>query len=374
MAEEQGQERTEKATPKRLREAKEKGQVARSRELSSMLMLMLAGAGLLAFGERMMQSSMALMQQGLSPEPELVFDTNGMLQALAELAGQGMWLMLPLLVLLLLAALIGPAAVGGLQFSTQALAFKFEKLDPVKGLARIFSARGLMELAKTLAKFVLVVLVAGVLISSQLGELAGLGNQPLPIALAHSGHLLLWSFLAVSSVMILIAAIDVPFQLWQHAKQLRMTRQELKDENKETEGHPEVKGKVRSMQRQIAMRRMMDAVPKADVVITNPTHYAVALRYDALKMGAPRVVAKGADLIAARIRGIAKEHGVILVEAPPLARALYATTELDQEIPANLYLAVAQVLAYVYQLKTATGSGREPPEMPDDLPVPDEFL
>ena len=229
-----------------------------------------------------------------------------------------------------------------------------------------------MELIKVLAKFGLVAAISIVFLWSLVEEILGLGAESLKPALAHVATLCGWSFLSCSSVLIIVAAIDVPFQLWQHNKQLRMTKQEVKDENKETDGRPEVKGRIRALQQELSRRRMMEAVPQADVVITNPTHFAVALRYDATRMQAPVVVAKGADLVAARIRQVADKHEVTIVSAPPLARALYASTELNQEVPAGLYLAVANILSYVYQLN-ALQTGDAIPAEPTDLPIPDEW-
>lgn len=201
-----------------------------------------------------------------------------------------------------------------------------------------------------------------------------LGSEPLRSGLAHTAHIVGWSFLAVSSVLVLIAAVDVPFQLWDHSNKLKMTKQEVKDEQKQTEGNPEVKGRIRAVQRQMSQQRMMADIPTADVVVTNPTHYAVALRYDQEGSGAPVVVAKGADLIAGQIRKVAAANEVAIVEAPPLARALYFNTDIGQEIPAGLYVAVAQLLAYIYQLKHMHTTGRETPAPPADLPVPEELL
>ena len=211
------------------------------------------------------------------------------------------------------------------------------------------------------------------LFRKSLGEILGLGYESLVAGTAHAGHLCINTFIALSASMLVIAAVDVPFQLWDHARQLRMSKQDVREESKDLEGRPEIKGRIRNMQREMARRRMMDEVPKADVVVTNPTHYAVALRYQQDKMSAPRVVAMGADLVAANIRAKAQEHGVTLLEAPPLARALFFNAELDKEIPAGLYLAVAQVLAYVYQLKAARKYGGITPQAPKDLPVPDEL-
>ncbi len=373
MARNDGEERTEEPTPKRLREAREKGQVPRSRELNTLFMLTGAAAVLLVLGPFMGGRLARLFHAGFELERERLMDPTVLVDRLAALIGQGLLLSAPLFAVLLVAAVAGPLALGGWNFSTKALAVRLERLDPIKGLGRIFSVKGLMELAKTLAKFLLVAAVSVAILWSEIDQLPALGREPLPAALAHAGWLCLWSFLLISASLILVAAIDVPFQLWQHRSQLRMTRKEIRDEQKETEGSPEVKGRIRAIQREMAQRRMMEAVPKADVVVTNPTHYAVALAYDAEGQGAPRVVAKGVDHLALRIRALAAEHGVPVVEAPPLARALHALVDLDQEIPARLYKAVALVLAWVYQLDAARHGHRPPPPPPEDLPVPEEF-
>jgi flagellar biosynthetic protein FlhB len=243
----------------------------------------------------------------------------------------------------------------------------------LKGLKRIFAARGLIELVKALVKFLLIGSVGAGLLWHFLPELMGLGRESVVSALAHTGSILSVSFVVLSASLLLIAAIDVPFQLWDHSKNLKMTRQEVKDETKNTEGKPEVKSRIRAMQREVAQRRMMQEIPKADVVITNPTHYAVALRYDAERMAAPIVVAKGVELVAGQIRSVATANNVPLFEAPPLARALYYSAEIDQEVPAGLYLAVAQILAYIFQLRAST-SGGPIPVRPDEVDVPDEFF
>ncbi len=368
-----GEERTEQPTPKRLREAKEKGQVPRSRELNSTIVLMVAAMGLMLLGGMLVDDLAKIMRDALIIERAKVMDPTALVQQFGTVIGKALWMLSPLLALLVLAAMTGPVSMGGFSFSTKAIAFKASKLNPIKGLGRIFSAKGLMELVKTLAKFLLVAAVSVLLLWSLKTELLSLANESLRQALAHAGTLFVWAFLALSSVLVLVAAIDVPFQLWQHKKQLKMTFKEVKDESKETEGRPEVKGKIRALQMEISQRRMMDKVPDADVVITNPTHYAVALRYEREGNGAPRVVAKGADLIAMRIREIAQSHDITIVSAPPLARALYATTKLEQEIPAELYVAVAHILAYVYQLDAAHAQGNDEPPVPTDLPVPDEY-
>jgi len=368
------QEKTEQPTPKRLREAREKGQVARSRELNTTLVL-LAGAGsLLILGGPMLSRIQEIVRRSFALEREVVFDP-GMMHALLTLRiTEALIMLLPLFGVLAVAAVLGPISMGGGGFSGKALAPKWSKLDPIAGLKRIFSWQGLMELGKTLAKFVLIAAISGSLLWGLSGSIMGLGRQSLEQGLGHAAWIIGWTFLLLAASLILVALVDVPFQLWTHQKQLRMTKQQVKDEYKETEGKPEVKSRIRQAQMEISRRRMMAEVPKADVVITNPTHYAVALRYDQKGAGAPRVVAKGADLVAAEIRERAREAGVPLFAAPPLARAIFYSTRLDQEIPAGLYVAVAQVLAYIYQLRAAGRPGARTPTPPRDLPVPDELL
>lgn len=373
MAAETGQERTEQATPKRLREAREKGQVPRSKELNSMALLMAAAGGFLLMGETVLTGMQDILSSGLAIENVRNMDKYSVVQILGNTLMQSLLVVAPIFLLLTVVVIMTPVGLGGWSFSTKAISFKWEKIDPIKGVGRIFAWRGLMELVKVLAKFGLVAAISAMILWSLIDEILGLGAESLKPALAHVANLCGWSFLASSSALILIAAIDVPFQLWQHAKQLKMTKQEVKDEVKETDGRPEVKGRIRALQQELSQRRMMEAVPEADVVITNPTHYAVALRYDQYNMQAPVVVAKGADLVAARIRMVADQNSVAIVSAPPLARALYASTDLNREIPAGLYVAVANVLSYVYQLNTID-AGDEIPEQPTDLPIPDELI
>ena len=373
MAEETGQERTERATPKRLREARERGQVARSRELGSAALLTTGAATLLLAGGHMGERTAALMRDALSLRGAELGRPEALLARLADALAAGYLTAAPLLVVAVVAAVAATLAVGGWVFSGQAVAFRPEKLDPVKGLKRIFSVQGLVELVKAVAKFALVLAVAVATLAWEAPEILGLADEPLPAALAHAGRLFAMTFLLLAAALVLIAAADVPFQIWNHARQLRMTRQEVKDELKDTEGRPEVRSRIRQIQRQLAQQRMMAEVPKADVVVTNPTHYAVALRYEEGRRAAPVVVAKGADLVALRIRALAREAGVPVLELPPLARALYRSTDLGREIPAALYVAVAQVLAYVYQVRAARAAGAPEPPPPAEVPVPEDL-
>ena len=374
MAEnEDGQEKSEQATPKRQEEARKKGQLPRSREMTTMAMLLMAALCMSLIGGQMIERLGAVLQLGLQVERAKLFDTFAMIEILGQAVYQGFLVITPFLLVMLVTALIAPVALGGWSFSAEALSFKADKLNPLKGLKRIFAVRGIVELLKALAKFLLIGSVGAGLLWHFLPELMGLGREAVEHGLAHAGNILSTSFVVLSASLLLIAAIDVPFQLWEHAKNLKMTRQEIKDEHKDTEGRPEVKSRVRAMQREIAQRRMMEEIPKADVIITNPTHYAVALRYDTENMSAPVVVAKGVELIASQIRTVAVANNVPLYEAPPLARALYYSAEINQEIPAGLYLAVAQILAYVFQLK-ATTRGGPIPTRPEAVAVPDEYF
>ncbi len=368
------QEKTEQATPKRLDEAKEKGQVSRSRELSTMAVLMVGASSLLIFGNAIINSLLLIMRDGFVLSREDVFSNQSITLSLADVGIDALLGLSPLLISLFLVALIAPLAVGGWVFSIKAMSFQWGKLDPIKGLKRVIGVRGFMELAKALAKFSLITGLAVMLLWLKIDELILLGQNGPRAGLVEAGSTIIWAFIVLSAATILIAAVDIPFQLWEHSKQLKMTKQELKDEMKETEGKPEVKSRIREMQQQLANRRMLEEVPKADVIITNPTHYAVALRYEQEEMGAPRVIAKGVDYMAQRIRLVADQHKVTLFSAPLLARALYFTTKIDQEIPAGLYLAVAQILAYIYQLRA---SREDPanftPTAPKDLPIPNKY-
>lgn len=366
------QERTEEATPKRLRESREKGQVPRSRELNTSLLLMSGAGGLLVYGPSLLDDFIALYRKNLTFSRSRAFDVNALSDSFTTSMTDALMALAPLFITLIIVALMAPVLLGGWSFSMQSMAPKLEKLDPIKGLGRVFGLRGVMELVKAFSKFMLIFVIAVYMLYGLSAQILALGDGELQSDLAQAASLVGWSFLLLSASLILIAAVDVPFQLWDHSRQLKMTRQEIKDEYKETEGRPEVKGRIRQMQREMAQRRMMEEVPKADVVVTNPTHFAVALKYGR-KMNAPKVVAKGADLVAANIRRIATDNNVPIFEAPPLARALYHRCELNQEISTELYVAVAQVLAYIYQLRTRDESGEAPPSRPTDLPVPDEF-
>src|SRR5436190_1543013 len=341
-----GADRTEDATPKRLEEARRKGQVPRSAELSIAAVCIAAAAAIYTLGRGAAGQFADLMRGLLSLRPEQVMGEGVMWPALVDAGLRSLIIILPILGATFVAALAAPLAIGGWNFSGQALMPQFSKLNPAAGLGRMFSARGTVELGKGIAKVLVVSLIAWVLLKGMTPQLMGLSSEPLEGAIGHSAALTGYALLVLCFGLVAIAAFDVPFQLWQHSRDLKMTREEVKEEYKESEGSPETRGRIREAQRALARGRMMQEVPKADVVITNPTHFAVALRYDESRNRAPIVVAKGTDLLAARIREIAAESGVPLVAAPPLARALYRSVELGHEVPAALYATVAQVLTY----------------------------
>lgn len=374
MAEQQSsQEKTEQPTPKRLEDSRKKGQVPRSRELNTMLSLLFGAVGLLVFGSTMSNEFVALFKSSLSFPREVAFDTGLMAVRLMHLIVSSIIVLIPLFIVLIVGAVVGPIVMGGWTFSPSAMAFKLEKLSPLKGIKRVFSAKGVLEMFKALFKFIILAITAYLLLGLILEDILTLGDLPPKNAFAEALTMLRWSFVVLSFAMIFIVVFDVPFELWNHSRQLKMTRQEVVDEMKESDGRPEVKNRIRALQREISQGRMMEALPDADVVITNPTHYAVALKYSGMPGQAPQVLAKGRDLIAMHIRNVATANDIALFEAPPLARALYASTEIGEEIPENLYLAVAKVLAYVFQLRTATKAGSNEPSRPEEIVVPESY-
>lgn len=376
MAENQdnSQEKTEDATPKRKEDARQKGQVGRSRELTTMSVLLVGSASLLMFGGLVVNNIIVVMQDNFIIPREDIFDVGLMSTQLSSGVFDVVKGLTPIFLCLVLISILAPMAVGGWIFSVQALAFNIGKLDPVKGLKRVLGVQGLMELGKALIKFTVVSSLAVMYLWFQFDELLVLGKNGLYPGLVDAAYDIILALFIFSASTILIALVDVPFQLWQHAKQLKMTKQELKDEFKDTEGKPEVKAHIREMQQQLANQRMLEQVPEADVVITNPTHFAVALAYDQEKSVAPRLVAKGVDHMAERIRSVATSHEVSIFSSPLLARALYFNTKIGQEIPSGLYLAVAQILAYVYQLKACAKDRRlVKPKKPKEITIPDEY-
>ncbi|TVZ38608.1 flagellar biosynthetic protein FlhB [Alteromonadaceae bacterium 2753L.S.0a.02] len=367
------QEKTEEATPRRLEKAREEGQVPRSRDLTTTAVLLAGTFGLVFFGGVIVEQLASVLRFNFDLSREVIFDPNLMFAQLGRSFLQALMGLIPLFVMLLIAAIAGPIALGGWLFSSKALAPQLNRMDPIKGLGRMFSVKSLVELAKAIGKVAIVVATAFVLLNSMKTALLGLSMESLESGMVHSVTLSLWAAVFLSASTIIIALIDIPFQIYDHSKKLKMSRQDIKDEMKDTEGKPEVKSKIRQMQQQMAQNRMMSAVPEADVIITNPTHYSIALRYDPETMNTPVVIAKGIDFVAIKIREIARENNIEFVEAPLLARAVYATTEIDGEIPEGLYVAVAQVLAYVFQLREFRKGRGNRPGYPRNLNIPPDM-
>lgn len=371
MAEESDLEKTEPASPRRLEKAREEGQVARSRELGTFVMLVTGLGCLWASGDLMAGHLGSALRNGLQFERASAFDASHMMAQAGSALVHALQALAPLLAAMMVAALVAPMLLGGWLLSGQSLLPKFSKLNPVAGLGRMFSIETLAELIKTLVKSLLIGSIAWWVISRNLPVIMGLTSEPVHEALAHTLQLVAKTCMLIIGSLLLVAGIDVPYQLWSHHKKLRMSREDLRQEQKESDGDPQVKAQIRRQQQQMAKRRMMAEVPKADIIITNPTHFAVALKYSDTDMRAPRVIAKGTDLVALRIRELAKEHHIPVLEAPPLTRALYRHTRLDAEIPVALYAAVAEVLAWAYQLNRHATEGGALPPMPRNLPVPE---
>jgi len=373
MAENDSGERSEEATPRRLQKAKERGQVPRSKELTTALVLLTSPLALMMSSSEIAKGFDSIRQLTLSLDRSKIFDTKFMFYALGESMLAVFSSLIVFFVAVFLVSLFAPMLLGGMSVSAEAIAPKGNRMSPMSGFKRMFGTNAAMELAKAIGKFALIAAFSYWVIESNILNYFMLGRSTPEQEVVSAINYILAALLMVSAPLILIAMIDVPFQMWNHAKQLKMTKQEIKDEYKETEGKPEVKGKIRQTQRELAHRRMMEAVPDADVVVTNPEHFSVALKYDQLAGGAPVVVAKGADQIAFNIRKVAKAHDVVIMEAPPLARALFHTTKLDQEIPQELYLAVAQVLAYVMQLHEYKKGRAKRPKTINEFPIPDSM-
>ncbi|RJX67480.1 flagellar biosynthesis protein FlhB [Vibrio sinensis] len=374
MSESDGQERTEDATPRRLQQAREKGQVARSKELASVSVLVVGSVSLMWFGGALAGGLLTFMGRLFTLSREEIFNHSKLL----EIAfGSLTVLILPMLLILItlfVAALVGAAGIGGVNFSVEAAMPKLSKMNPISGLKRMVGMQSWVELAKSILKVSLVSGVAFYLISAAKEDLFQLSLDVYPQNIFHALDILLNFIFLISCSLLVVVAIDIPFQIWQHANQLKMTKQEIKDEYKETEGKPEVKGRIRMLQREAAQRRMMSEVPQADVIVTNPEHFSVALRYKQNSDRAPIVVAKGVDHMAMKIREVAREHDIYVIPAPPLARALYHSTELEQEIPDGLFTAVAQILAYVFQLKQYRKRGGQRPSIKaSELHIPPEL-
>ncbi|GFM86738.1 flagellar biosynthetic protein FlhB [Pseudomonas cichorii] len=374
MAEnENGQDKTEDPTEKKVRDSRAEGQIARSKELTTLVVMLMGAGGLLMFGSDIAQMMVELMRNNFTISRETLMDTTYMGKLLLSSGEHALIVVLPFLIAMLVAALVGPIMLGGWLFATKSLAPKFSRMNPASGLKRMFSPHALVELLKSFAKFLIILAVALVVLSKERNDLVSIAHEPLEQAIIHSLLVVGWSSFWMACGLFFIAAADVPFQLYEAHKKLLMTKQEVRDEHKNSEGSPEVKQRIRQLQREMSHRRMMAAIPEADVIITNPTHFAVALKYDPEKGGAPMLLAKGADLVAMKIREIGAHNQILILESAALARSIYYSTELEQEIPAGLYLAVAQVLAYVYQIRQYhSGRGKRPDPL-GVLPIPPDL-
>lgn len=373
MADGSDLEKTEQATPKRLEKAREDGDVPRSRELGTVTLLLAAGLGMVMMGDQLNSALKNTMSTGLKFDRSTAFDPAVLIINMSESIYSLLIAFAPFALLLIVVAVGSPAFIGGWLFSTKALTPKFSKLNPIKGIANLVSKNSAVELIKSILKTILVGSVSYAVISSDIDPILGLSSLPVKTSIGEVSALMQTGFLLIVSALIVIAAIDVPYQLYQHAHKLKMTKEEVRQEMKELEGNPEIKARIRQQQREMAKRRMMSEIPNADVVVTNPTHYAVAIKYKENDMRAPVVVAKGADVLALKIREIAAEHKIMTLESPKLARALFAHAELDSEIPEALYSAVAEILAYVFQMRLFNNHGGLRPEAPATVPVPEEL-
>lgn len=373
MSEDSDAEKTEDASPRRIEKAREEGDVPRSRELATFAVLMTGGACLWAFGGMLVETLGRALKSGLSLDREQVYNPSILIERVFNDIVSVMLACLPIAGAIMLIALVSPLLIGGWLFSSKAFMPNIMKLNPLKGIGNMFSKNALVELVKAIAKTIVVGIVAYIVISGQKEAMLGLAVEPLNESSAHALGMIARSFLFIVGALGVIALIDGPYQIWHWNNKLKMTRQEMIQESKESDGNPQIKGKIRQMQREMARGRMMQNVPTADVIVTNPTHYAVALKYAEGQRGAPMVVAKGIDDIAAKIRELGAEHKVAMLEAPPLARALYQHVDIDEEIPEKLYSAVAEVLAYVYQLRAYKKGEGDYPDRPRKLKVPDEL-
>ncbi|MDZ7924702.1 MAG: flagellar biosynthesis protein FlhB [Marinagarivorans sp.] len=364
------QEKTEDPTSKRLEKAREDGDVPRSKELTTTALLLLGGVVLYITGSSVAQTFMGIMRSCFTASRDLITDTDKIIGLMASSMFDALFVLIPFFAAVTIACLVGPTALGGFLWSSKSLMPKLNRMDPIAGLTRMFSMKSVVELVKSIAKVGVVMLTAFFTFKFMSTEILNLVNEPIMNAITHSAHLSAIAILIISASTVLIAAIDVPYQMYEYTKKLKMSMQDIKDEMKDSEGKPEVKGRIRQLQREMSQKRMMADVPTADVIITNPTHYSVALKYDPSGMSTPICVAKGADHVALKIREIARAHKIELVQAPVLARAVYHTTEVGSEIPSGLYVAVAKVLAYVFQLREFHYGRGQRPDRPKNITVP----
>lgn len=352
-----GDEKTEKATPKKKQDARKKGQVLQSREITSAIILIFIFIGLRMFGGFIYSEIAAYAQKALTVYPLMKdFDTFPVIAGIfTEMVIVTMKTMAPIFAIAIITGLLGGYAQVGFLFTTETLGVKFSRINPLSGFKRMFSAHAVVELVKSLAKISVIIYIAYSYLKSEANNVMGIMDMEVMSIATYIATVSINVALRICFALVVIGVLDYAYQWWEYEKNLKMSKQEVKEEYKQVEGNPEIKSKIKQKQRQISMRRMLQEVPKADVIITNPTHFAIAVKYDAEKSAAPLVLAKGQDFLALRIREIAKEHKVEIVENKPLARTLYETVEIGEAIPPELYQAVAEVLAFVYSLK---GKGR----------------
>jgi flagellar biosynthetic protein FlhB len=374
MAESDSGEKTEEPTAKKLTDARKKGQIARSKDLGTMFVLVGSAFAMMVMGSALVEALSTMMKRLFSLSRRETMDVHALAGVISSGATSVIFPMLAIFFIIMLAAFIGNTMLGGMAFSWEAMAPKASRLSPLAGFKRMFGVQAAVELLKSILKFFVVFIVAFLLLSGLFEQILGLSLEAIPTNFGHAVNMLLWMFLALALSIGIIVAIDAPYQVWNHTRQLKMTKQEIKDEFKSTEGNPEIKGRIKQTQYEMSQRRMMSEVPNSDVVITNPTHYSIALKYDPNVGGAPKLVAKGLDEMAMHIRTIAKENGVEIIQSAALARSLYYTAEVDQDIPEELYAAVAQVLAFIFQLNEhRKGRAKRPTPLAKKLPIPEEF-
>jgi len=374
MAESDSGEKTEEPTAKKLTDARKKGQIARSKDLGTMFVLVGSACAMLLMGNSLVEGMSLMMKRLFSLSRREVMDVNALFSVIGNSVSLVIAPMLWIFFIIVIAAFVGNTMLGGMSFSWEAMAPKASRLSPAAGFKRMFGVQAAVELIKSILKFFVVFIVAFLLLTGLFEQILGLSLESVPTNFGHAVNMLLWMFLTLALSIGIIAIIDAPYQVWNHTRQLKMTKQEIKDEHKNTEGNPEVKGRIKRTQYEMSQRRMMGEVPNSDVVITNPTHYSIALKYDAAVGGAPKLVAKGIDEMAMHIRTIAKENDVEIVQSAALARSLYYTSEIDQDIPEELYAAVAQVLAFIFQLNEhKKGNAKKPIPIAKELPIPEEF-
>lgn len=368
------QERTEDPSEKRRKETKERGVIARSKDFNSLLVLLFSGISFLIFGSYIYHRLKKIFIDCLSWDMPIPVEGNSLLILVNGKLFSGLFVFLPFALLVLCASVIGNIAMGGWIFSLNAVAIKLERLNPIAGLGKIISLKSFVELVKSIIKILLVFASMALIAKIFFPKMFRVSMVDLTVGLRECFYIFIASFFILCTSLVVSSIFDVPYQIWEHLRQLKMTKQEVKDEYKEAEGKPEVKSRLRRLQRELASKRIATAVPTADVIITNPTHFAVALKYDKTTMSAPQLVAKGGDHMAMKIIELGQKHEIPTISIPPLARSIYHHTEIGEEVPEALYLAIAQVLAYVHQLKLYKKGKSKKPTLPKKFTIPPELI